>query len=194
MRYMILYEKTGCMKFVGHLDLLRFMQRALRRAGIDAAYSRGFNPRSLVSFAAPLSVGVSGLFEIMTIRVNSEVDGIDERLNAQMPPLGLAVLGGRVMEETEKEPASVLRYADFSVSSPSFSEELLAEVMSENENIHDLKHTDRNTLFMRLSQGSTANLKPSAVLQTLCGRAGVACGDASYTRLKLYKADGAEIF
>ena len=45
------------MKFIGHLDVMRYFQKAIRRAGIDIAYSEGFSPHQIMSFAAPLSVG-----------------------------------------------------------------------------------------------------------------------------------------
>ena len=44
MRVIIEYTKEERVKFISHLDLMRTMQRAVRRAGIPIAYSQGFNP------------------------------------------------------------------------------------------------------------------------------------------------------
>ena len=55
----IRYSKTGILKFIGHLDMLRTFQRAFRRASVPLEYSKGFNPHPLVSFAYPLGLGMT---------------------------------------------------------------------------------------------------------------------------------------
>ena len=58
MKMLVVFEKMGAHRFLGHLDLQRAMQRALRRSGLPVTYSQGFNPHLQLSFAAPLSVGI----------------------------------------------------------------------------------------------------------------------------------------
>lgn len=53
------FAKYGAMKYLGHLDLLRYFQKAVRRAEIPVAYSTGFSPHQIMSFAMPLSVGLT---------------------------------------------------------------------------------------------------------------------------------------
>lgn len=53
------FAKYGAMKYLGHLDLLRYFQKAVRRAEIPVAYSAGFSPHQIMSFAMPLSVGLT---------------------------------------------------------------------------------------------------------------------------------------
>ena len=60
MKIRIKFAKIGPVKYVGHLDMLRYFQKLMRRAGIDITYSEGFNPHQKMSFAAPLGVGVAG--------------------------------------------------------------------------------------------------------------------------------------
>ena len=52
MKVRIKFAKSGAMRFIGHLDVMRFFQKAIRRAGIDVAYSEGFSPHQIMSFAA----------------------------------------------------------------------------------------------------------------------------------------------
>ena len=52
------------MKFVGHLDVMRYFQKAIRRAELPIAYSEGFSPHMLLSFASPLGVGISSTVNI----------------------------------------------------------------------------------------------------------------------------------
>ncbi|MEG0566064.1 MAG: TIGR03936 family radical SAM-associated protein, partial [Hungatella sp.] len=63
MKIRIKFSKLGAMKFVGHLDLLRYFQKAMRRAEVDICYSEGFSPHQVMSFAAPLGVGLTGTGE-----------------------------------------------------------------------------------------------------------------------------------
>lgn len=76
MRMMVVFEKGADLRYIGHLDLLRTLQRALRRSGLPIQYSRGFNPHVNLGFAAPLSVGVSGLREMMEVPLE---DGVTEQ-------------------------------------------------------------------------------------------------------------------
>lgn len=71
MKLRIKFAKTGVMRFIGHLDILRYFQKAIRRAGMDIAYSEGFSPHQIMSFAAPLGVGLESYGEYMDIEVHS---------------------------------------------------------------------------------------------------------------------------
>ncbi len=83
----IKFAKYGNLKFLSHLDVMRFFQKAIRRAGIDVKYSEGFHPHQLMSFAAPLGVGQTSEGEYFDLELNSmeSTDAVLEALNAQMP-------------------------------------------------------------------------------------------------------------
>ena len=57
MKIRIKFTKTGNMRFIGHLDILRYFQKLLRRAEVDVKYSEGFSPHPVMSFAQPLGLG-----------------------------------------------------------------------------------------------------------------------------------------
>ena len=71
MNIRVKFKKYGVMKFVGHLDLMRYFQKSIRRAGIDIAYSGGFSPHQVMSFAAPLSLGATSDGEYFDMEVNA---------------------------------------------------------------------------------------------------------------------------
>ena len=54
MRVRVKYSKQGLMRFIGHLDMMRYFQKACRRAGIDVTYTEGLSPHMSMSFALPL--------------------------------------------------------------------------------------------------------------------------------------------
>ena len=68
MKIRIKFSKQGAMKFIGHLDTMRYFQKAMRRADVDIRYSEGFSPHQIMSFAAPLGVAASREAEVSGYR------------------------------------------------------------------------------------------------------------------------------
>ncbi len=81
------YSKTGNLKYISHLDVLRFIQRAVKRAGINAKYSEGFNPHMKTSFGFPLSLGTESIGEYFELELNEDIspEEFAERMNSVMP-------------------------------------------------------------------------------------------------------------
>ncbi len=71
MKIRIKFSKYGPVRFVGHLDVMRYFQKLIRRADIDIAMTDGFSPHQIMSFANPLSVGISSDAEYVDIDINS---------------------------------------------------------------------------------------------------------------------------
>lgn len=102
MKIRIKFSKYGPIKFIGHLDVMRYFQKAIRRAEIDIAYSEGFSPHQIMSFAAPLSVGHTSQGEYFDIEVN-QFTGCEDTKNRLQNVMveGIDVLA--VQELTEKD-------------------------------------------------------------------------------------------
>lgn len=111
------FSKTGSMKFIGHLDVMRYFQKAIRRSGIDIAYSQGFNPHQLISFAAPLGVGLTSDSEYMDMELNSSFSSKEamDRLNAAMND-EIRVESYVELEDGSKNAMSIVAAADYCVS------------------------------------------------------------------------------
>lgn len=88
MRVRITFSKQGPLRFIGHLDLHRLWERAMRRAELPIAYSQGFHPQPKISLAAALPLGFSSRGEVLDVRLNEEltVTDISTRLQASLPP------------------------------------------------------------------------------------------------------------
>ena len=97
---MVIFEKGFALRHIGHLDLMRTMQRALRRSGLPIAYSKGFSPHVQLSFAAPLSVGVVGRREAMDVPLSEPIgeEAFAAALNGALPPC-LQVRKARLVED-----------------------------------------------------------------------------------------------
>lgn len=81
------YSKTGHAVFYSHLDLIRLIGLAVRRAGIPIAYTQGFHPAPRISFGPALPVGTEGLAEYMEMDLDGEIDpcSLIGRLNGELP-------------------------------------------------------------------------------------------------------------
>ena len=81
------FEKTGMAKFISHLDTVRCITRAMKRANVPVWFTEGFNPHAFLTFAMPLSLGFESLCETVDFRLVEEVDldELKERLNNALP-------------------------------------------------------------------------------------------------------------
>lgn len=77
MRYLIKFTKGDDIKFISHLDLMRTIQRVIRRSRINIEYSKGFNPHMALGIAQPLSVGVSSEGDYLDINLEEDMKEID---------------------------------------------------------------------------------------------------------------------
>lgn len=83
MRYVIKFTKGEGIKFISHLDLMRTIQRIIRRSELPVEYSRGFNPHMSLSIAQPLSVGLYSDGEYLDLVLTEviEEEEVIKRLN-----------------------------------------------------------------------------------------------------------------
>nr|WP_207715501.1 TIGR03936 family radical SAM-associated protein [Clostridium beijerinckii] len=86
-RYLTKFTKEENIKFISHLDVLKTIQKNIRRAGLPIEYSQGFNPHMNTSIAQPLSVGVYSSGEYMDMVLTTEMDEnkIVDKLNDTAP-------------------------------------------------------------------------------------------------------------
>ena len=114
MKIRIKFQKQGTVRFIGHLDVMRYFQKVMRRAEVDIRYSEGFSPHQIMSFASPLSVGLISHAEYVDIDVNSSGNstGMVRRLN-EVSAEGLEVLSYRELPETAKNAMSLVAAADY---------------------------------------------------------------------------------
>lgn len=104
------------MKYIGHLDMMRYFQKAIRRADIDIAYSGGYSPHQIMSFAAPLGVGVTSDGEYFDIEVRSTKSSRDaiQALNEAMVE-GISILEYKKLPDAAKTSMSLVAAADYLV-------------------------------------------------------------------------------
>ena len=197
MKVRIKFRKQGVMKFIGHLDVMRYFQKAIRRAEIDIAYTEGFSPHMVLSFAAPLGVGLTSNGEYADIVIKTPISSKEavKRLNDVMVE-GMEIVSFRQIPDGKASNAmSLVAEADYTVSfregmePPAGWEELLNQFYKKeqilivkktkkSEKEMDLKtliyqlHAENGSIFMSLSTGSTDNVKPELVMEAFCREIG----------------------
>lgn len=99
MKIRIRFGKHGAMKYIGHLDIMRYFQKAMRRARIPMKFSQGYHPHPIMSFAEPLGLGITSDGEYMDIETEEDIDG-----PAAMKALGEAMVDGMVIHSLHRLP------------------------------------------------------------------------------------------
>lgn len=117
MKARLKFTKAGTMKFIGHLDVMRYFQKAFRRCEIDISYSQGFNPHQLISFAAPLGVGLTSDGEYLDMQLESSksskemIDIINSAMNDEFQIVEFVKL-----PDQSKTAMSIVAAADYLIS------------------------------------------------------------------------------
>lgn len=115
-RLRINFSRGEEVKFLSHLDLMRFWEKALRRARMPLAYSEGFSPHPRISIAAPLSIGVTSNAEQMDILLNQWIspETFTSLVSKQLPP-GIELLKATAVGLNEPSLQSRVRFAEYNV-------------------------------------------------------------------------------
>lgn len=179
MKLLLRLEKGEKVKYISHLDMQRLFQRALRRAKLPCAYSQGFNPHMLVSFACALPVGVCSKAEYAEVVLERFVPPTEcmARLNEVLPD-GVKILNACEPKDTDPTVGSVIALAEYSfmlkdsgsvqdkLDSMLKKQEILIEkktkkgfaTVNVRNMIHSVKQKD-NMLYATLSCSNSENLR-----------------------------------
>ena len=170
MKIRIKFSKTGHMRYIGHLDIMRYFQKLMRRAEVDIKYSEGFSPHQIMSFAQPLGLGDTSEGEYVDIEV-----GVSEGSKEML----------RIADETRRSNAmSLVAAADYRIffrrETPdaaalhallSQKEILVKRRTKTKETEADLRPMifdwalEGRSLWVRLAAGSAANCKPDTLME-----------------------------
>ena len=183
------FSKHGVLKYIGHLDLMRYFQKAFRRTDIEVLYSKGFSPHMIMSFAQPLGVGVESDGEYFDVEVADEEDisTMVAKLNEQMAE-GVVILDVVKLPEKFTNAMASVAAADYELNfykeSP-LSTALLDKykaadavtfvkttktgehIINVKEFVFDIALKDDATLFVKVDASSAGNLKPANLLEAL---------------------------
>ena len=117
MRAMIRFGKQPRLRFISHLDLQRFFQRALNRTGLPVAYTQGFNPHAIMSFGSALALGWTSEYEILDVKLSVPMGRKrTEEAMRQALPEDLPVLEVRMVDDRHPAPMAMVRASDYEIA------------------------------------------------------------------------------
>ncbi|MCI8514847.1 MAG: DUF2344 domain-containing protein [Lachnospiraceae bacterium] len=223
MKIRVKFSKIGAVRFIGHLDVMRYFQKAVRRAGIAVRYTEGYSPHQVMSFAAPLGLGDTSECEYMDIDVEMSISGeeMKRRLNEVMVE-GIEVLSCRCLPKGRQNAMAAMAAADYRLSfqegcGPENPNLFFAGLLqfAGQEEIRIVKKTKKSEkevnirpliysldvrdsrIFCRVSAGSVDHLKPERIVEAYCEKAGISLPPFALIvhRMELYakKEDGSLI-
>lgn len=215
MKVRVQFSKHGVTKYIGHLDMMRYFQKALRRADIPIKYSGGFSPHQILSFAQPLGVGVESEGEYFDMELEHE-----DNLSEMMDRLNQAMTDGVVIKSMVELPdnamnamasiaAASYEVRFFEGKAPDFDLTSQIEALMKMEEIPYLKQTKKNEIEIDLKKGifelydkdqvvymtvdasSSGNIKPATVMEVIYRMAGkeVPGFALAITRMETYTKD-----
>ncbi len=189
MKARIKFRKYGALRFIGHLDVMRFFQKVMRRADIPIAFTGGYSPHMIMSFASPLGIGLSSDGEYFDIELTEPIDSEDavRRMNEACVE-GIEVVSIRqIADEKKMTGMTILAGADYLINikqgvlSDGWQERF--HMFMEQPEIRIVKQTKRSEkkvdirpmiwkweirgdrIFLQVASGSAQNLKPDLVME-----------------------------
>lgn len=202
MKIRIKFRKYGVMKFIGHLDIMRYFQKAIRRAELPIAYSTGFSPHQIMSFAAPLGVGLCSNGEYLDIVCNEPMTINGEQMCAALNAVmvdGIDIVSVRALPENAGNAMASVAAARYTVRfregcEPAFDWVSQVSEFYNQLTIPVIKKTKKSTkeldlkpaiyelfvkdldekpaLEMLVDASSSGNIKPALVVEAFCKQNG----------------------
>ncbi|MBR2698000.1 MAG: TIGR03936 family radical SAM-associated protein [Clostridia bacterium] len=213
MRALIRFGKRDRLRFISHLDLQRFFQRAVNRTGLPVAWSQGFNPHPVMSFGSALALGWTSEYEVIDIKLSAPMGRkrTEDAVRAALPE-DLPVLEVRMIDDKHPAPMALVRMSDYLIALegddarrvydqvPAFLDRErvmgIKKTKSGEKEIDirplakELKETDAG-LYARLMLTEQNTLKPDLLVKALADMAVVGVPEMRIHRLTLLGADAA---
>jgi radical SAM-linked protein len=118
-RFRLWFRKGERVRYISHLDVLRYWERAFRRAELPLAYSAGFTPHPKLAFAGPLPHGFVSEREVVDVTFDERVDPAEvERRLRNQGSTDLELLELREIAVTLPPPQSAVSWADYRFDVP----------------------------------------------------------------------------
>lgn len=188
MRMIVRFGKNPRLRFISHLDLQRFFQRALNRTGLPIAFSQGFNPHPVMAFASALALGWTSDYEVLDVRLSAPIGRkrAEESMRAALPG-DLPVIQVKMVEDRLPSLMPMVYASEYRIDNSGVTEEMLADFRAQETvtavrrtksgereiNIRPLAYDlrlDGDALIARLALTDRDTLKPDLLVKTLTGK------------------------
>lgn len=203
MKVRIKFTKTGDLKFIGHLDVMRYFQKLFRRAQIPIAYTEGFSPHQILAFTPPLPLGATSIGEYADIELTESISSDDAilRLNENsvedirilsFKEIDDKALNAMACVEAARYEVSLRNEDDYPFDIKTDLKEILnkdcieveketkkgTKIVDINPFIYNVKPIDnvKSGIDITLSAGSTDNIKPELIYKAIFEKHNISLG------------------
>lgn len=212
MRALIRFGKQPRLRFISHLDLQRFFQRAVNRTGLPIAWSQGFNPHPVMSFGSALALGWTSEYEVIDIKLSAPMGRkrTEDAVRAALPE-DLPVLEVRMVDDRHAAPMSLVRMSDYVVrlegenapaiigQIPAFLEREVVDAVKKTKSgektinarplVLSLEALEADRFRTRLMLTESQSIKPELLVSLLSDMAGIEAPMARVHRTMLLGLD-----
>lgn len=159
MKVRIRFTKLGKIRFLGHRDLARCWERAIRRAELPIAYSEGFSPRPRMHYGLALPTGAESYAEYMDIDLTSDIDlvGLDALLGGGLPD-GVDITGVAEVPSNAVALQAIVDRCTWEIDLPSDDHQAVTDAAAALLAADDVPLT-----FERKSKQLTENVRPALI-------------------------------
>ena len=188
MRMIVRFGKNPRLRFISHLDLQRFFQRALNRTGLPIAFSQGFNPHPVMAFASALALGWTSDYEVLDVKLSAPIGRkrAEESMRAALPG-DLPVIQVKMVEDRLPSLMPMVYASEYRIDNSGVTDDMLADFRAQETvtavrrtksgereiNIRPLAYDlrlDGDALIARLALTDKDTLKPDLLVKTLTGK------------------------
>lgn len=211
MRMLIRMGKRERLRFISHLDLQRFYQRALNRTGLPIAYSQGFNPHPVMSFGSALAMGWTSEYEIVDVKLAVPIGRkrAEDAMRAALPD-DLPVLQLKMVDDRHPAPMAQVKMSEYRITVEGSAREAILSAVPgflAEESVMAIRKTksgekqvnirplavdlriEEGVLYARLMLTERDTLKPDLLINVLAERAGIEVPEVRIHRLRLLGED-----
>ena len=187
MRMIVRFGKNPRLRFISHLDLQRFFQRALNRTGLPIAFSQGFNPHPVMAFASALALGWTSEYEVLDIKLGAPIGRkhAEDAMRAALP-VDLPVMSVKMVDDKTPSLMPMVCASEYRIENSGVTQEMIDKFLAETEvmairktksgereiNIRPLAYAlelDNGVLTATLALTDKDTLKPDLLVRTLTG-------------------------
>lgn len=188
MRMIVRFGKNPRLRFISHLDLQRFFQRALNRTGLPIAFSQGFNPHPVMAFASALALGWTSEYEVLDVKLGAPIGRkrIEDAMRSALPG-DLPVLQVKMADDRMPSLMPMVHASEYRIENSGVTDEMLADFMAQDTvcamrktksgereiNIRPLAYElrlEEDALIAKLALTDRDTLKPDLLVKALTGK------------------------
>lgn len=193
MKVRLKYSKTGLLRFLSHLEVMRVLERAIRRAELPMAYSQGFNPRPRIVYGTASSVGLASETELVDLVLAEDIPILEvtKRLNAVLPS-GIDLKSAILLPDRAKPAMAITQASEYRITGQGDAVKVMngletmvgktgfivarqKETRTKNIEVGSMlieffvkeMECGRMELILRLKDSPAGNLRPAEVLKAL---------------------------